>query len=145
MCPPALRLDQCQLPPTLPNYLPLWAKIKAGSSFVIVPTFLPGALRCKGRDWVSFLLSKYFDPVSHIMHQSPQAQIKQVSAVSAPGLFSPFSMDLRYWQLTRLLWMPGIKIFPGKLQALRLLRAWPCVLAADLGHCITLHHLWHVI
>lgn len=83
--PSLLCLAQCQLPPTLPNYLPLWAKIKAGSSFVIVPTFLPEALRRKGRAWVSSLLSKYFDPVSHIMHQSPQAEIKQVSAVSAPG------------------------------------------------------------
>lgn len=60
---------------------------------MIVPTFLPGALRRKGRAWVSFLLSKYFDPVSRIMHQSPQAEIKQVSAVSAPGLFPLFSMD----------------------------------------------------
>lgn len=47
----------------------------------------------KGRDRISFLLSKYFDPISHIMHQSPQAEIKQVSAVSAPGLFLLFSMD----------------------------------------------------
>lgn len=60
---------------------------------MIIPTFLPGALRCKGTDWVSFLLSKYFDPVFSIMHQSPQAEIKQVSAVSAPGLFPLFSVD----------------------------------------------------
>lgn len=44
-----------------------------------------------------------------------------------------------------MLWLPGLKTFSGKLQALRLLRAWPCALAAELGHCITLHHLWHVI
>lgn len=92
--PSLLCLAQCQPPPTLPNYLPLWAEIKAGSSFVIIPIFLPGALRHKGTDWVSFLLSKHFDPVSHITHQSPQAEIKQVSAVSAPGLFPPLLYGL---------------------------------------------------
>lgn len=82
--------------PSHPHKLPApGGKIKAGSLFVIVivPTFLPGALRCKGKNWVRFPLPKHFDPVFHIMHQSPQAEIKQVSAVSAPGLFPLFSMD----------------------------------------------------
>lgn len=61
---------RCQLPPTLPNYLPLRAKIKAVSFSVIIPTFLPGALGRKGRDWIGFLLSKRFDPIFHIMHHS---------------------------------------------------------------------------
>lgn len=86
----------CQLPPTLMNYLPLWAKIKAVSFFVIVPTFLPEALGCKRGDWISFLLSKYFDAKFHIMHHSPQAETKQVSAVSLLKDFFPLSsVDFR--------------------------------------------------
>lgn len=64
---------------------------------MMVPTFLPGALGRKGRDWISFLLSKHFDPVFHIMHHSPQAETKQVSAVSLLQGFFPLlsSMDFR--------------------------------------------------
>lgn len=70
-CPPCPGTrTRCRLPPTLPNYLPLWAKIKAVSFFVIIPTFLPGARGRKGRHWISFLLSKHFDPICHIMHHS---------------------------------------------------------------------------
>lgn len=84
------------------------AKIKARRFFVIVPTFLPGALGCKGRDQISFLLSKHFDPIFHITQRSPQAGTKQVSAASAPALVSAVASCCR--EHTQLLWLAQSKL-----------------------------------
>lgn len=90
VCPPPCTQSGCQRPPTPLHYLPLQAETKAGGFFVIAPTFLPGALGLKGRDWISFLLSKHFNPIFHDMHHSPQAGTKQVSAMSLlQGTFLP--------------------------------------------------------